>query len=56
MVRINSIYVPDSAVNTYKAAPQYANVIDKIKPLSECPRITVEQAQQGITRLIEEYM
>lgn len=31
------VYVPDDAVDDWKAAPAFANWADKIKPLSECP-------------------
>lgn len=53
---IGAVYVPDSAVNTYKNSSLFANVVDKIKPLSECPRITVEQAEAGNNGIIEAYM
>ena len=53
---IGTVYVPDSAVNTYKNSSLFADVKDKIKPLSECPRITVEQAEAGNNGIIEAYM
>lgn len=53
---IDNIYVPDSAVTDYQNSPLFANVVDKIHPLSECPRITVEQAEQGSVGVIEAYM
>jgi len=52
----DGIYVPDSAVETYKATSYFSSVIDKIKPLSICPRITIEQGMGGMAGLIEEYM
>ena len=52
----DGIYVPDSAVQTYKNTSYFHNVIDKIKPLSTCPRITIEQGMNGVSGLIEEYM
>lgn len=53
---IQNIYVPDSAVETYKQNTLYANVVDLIKPLSECPRITIQEGNEGINGVIEEYM
>lgn len=53
---IDNIYVPDSAVADYQTSSLFANVVDKIHPLSECPRITVEQAEQGSVGVIEAYM
>lgn len=34
---INAVYVPDSAVDTYKADSKWGTISDKIKPVSELP-------------------
>ncbi len=31
------LFVPDESVNTYKEAPSFANWVNYIKPISECP-------------------
>lgn len=53
---LESVYVPDSALNAYQNSPLFANVSSKIKALSTCPRITVAQAESGSTGVIAEYM
>lgn len=57
---ITAIYVPDSAVNTYKTTTGYASVADKIHPISDltkyATRAAWEAAGKPNTALIEEYM
>lgn len=54
---ISNIYVPDSAVNTYKNNIYWSTVQDKIKPLSQLAKVaTEEDLQEGQIALIEEYM
>lgn len=31
------MYVPDDSLDDYKAAPAFANWVNKLKPMSECP-------------------
>lgn len=50
------IYVPDSALAAYQASPLFANVVNNLKALSTCPRITLAQAEAGSTGVIEDYM
>ena len=54
---IGTIYVPDSAVNTYKQDSNWSTVQDKIQPLSQLTKVaTEEDLQSGQIALIEEYM
>lgn len=54
---IGTIYVPDSAVNTYKQDSNWSTVQDKIQPLSQLPKVaTEEDLQDGQIALIEAYM
>lgn len=54
---IGTIYVPDSAVNTYKQDSNWSTVQDKIQPLSQLTKVaTEEDLQDGQIALIEEYM
>lgn len=54
---ITNIYVPDSAVNTYKNAQYWSSVSSKIYPLSQLVKVATEaDLQQGQIALIEEYM
>lgn len=54
---IGTIYVPDSAVNTYKQDSNWSTVQDKIQPLSQLTKVaTEEDLQQDQIALIEAYM
>ena len=54
---IGTIYVPDSAVNTYKQDSNWSTVQDKIQPLSQLTKVaTEEDLQSRQIALIEEYM
>lgn len=54
---ISNIYVPDSAVNTYKTTAIWSDKADIIKPLSELTKVaTEEDLQEGQIALIEAYM
>lgn len=54
---IGTIYVPDSAVNTYKQDSNWSTVQDKIQPLSQLTKVaTEEDLQEGQIALIEAYM
>ena len=54
---IGTIYVPDSAVNTYKQDSNWSTVQDKIQPLSQLTKVaTEEDLQDGQIALIEAYM
>jgi len=57
---ITAIYVPDSAVNTYKTTTGWTPVADKIHPISDltkyATRAAWEAAGKPDTALIEEYM
>lgn len=57
---ITAIYVPDSAVNTYKTTTGWTSVADKIYPISDltkyATRAAWETAGKPNTALIEEYM
>ena len=57
---ITAIYVPDSAVNTYKTTTGWTPVADKIYPISDltkyATRAAWEAAGKPNTALIEEYM
>ena len=57
---ITAIYVPDSAVNTYKTTTGWTSVADKIYPISNltkyATRAAWETAGKPNTALIEEYM
>lgn len=54
---ITNIYVPDSAVNTYKNAQYWSSVSSKIYPLSQLTKVATEaDLQSGQIALIEEYM
>lgn len=54
---IVTIYVPDSAVNTYKQDSNWSTVQDKIQPLSQLTKVATEaDLQSGQIALIEEYM
>lgn len=54
---IATIYVPDSAVNTYKQDSNWSTVQDKIQSLSQLTKVaTEEDLQDGQIALIEEYM
>ena len=54
---ITNIYVPDSAVNTYKNDTDWSTVADKILPLSQLTKVATEaDLQQGQVALIEAYM
>lgn len=54
---IGTIYVPDSAVNTYKQDSNWSTVQDKIQPLSQLTKVaTEEDLQESQIALIEAYM
>lgn len=54
---IGTIYVPDSAVNTYKQDSNWSTVQDKIQPLSQLTKVAAEEdLQDGQIALIEAYM
>lgn len=54
---ITNIYVPDSAVNTYKTTAVWSDKADIIKPISELTKVaTEEDLQEGQIALIEAYM
>lgn len=59
---VTSLYVPDEAVDLYKAAESWSAFGDKIKPMSELPTVDTkadwdELDQQGKNKtLIKEYM
>lgn len=54
---ITNIYVPDSAVNTYKNTQYWSSVSSKIYPLSQLAKVATEaDLQSGQIALIEEYM
>lgn len=62
LAKVTNIYVPDSAVNAYKAAPGFENVTDRIKPLSEINKVATKaafdnlSATDKINTVVEEYM
>ena len=57
---ITAIYVPDSAVNTYKTTTGWTSVADKIHPMSDLTRYATRAAWEDAGKpniaLIEEYM
>lgn len=53
---ISNIYVPDSAVSTYQNSSIFSNWTSIIKPISQCPRKTVQEVESGEIGLIEAYM
>ena len=53
---IQNIYVPDSAVSDYQNTSYFSSVASIIKPLSQCPRKTLQEVQNGEIGLIEAYM
>lgn len=54
---IGSIYVPDSAVNTYKTTAIWSDKASIIKPISELTKVATEaDLQDGQIALIEAYM
>lgn len=62
LAKVTNIYVPDSAVNAYKAAPGFENVTDRIKPLSEINKVATKadfdnlSAVDKVNTVVEEYM
>ena len=54
---ISNIYVPDSAVNTYKSTAIWSDKASIIKPISELTKVSTEEdLQSGQIALIEAYM
>ena len=53
---IQNIYVPDSAVDAYKTCSYFSSQASVIKPLSQCPRKTLAEVENGEIGLIESYM
>lgn len=53
---ILNIYVPDSAVSDYQNNSFFSSVASVIKPLSTCPRKTLNEVNNGEIGLIEAYM
>lgn len=54
---ISNIYVPDSAVNTYKTTAVWSDKASIIKPISELTKVATEaDLQDGQIALIEAYM
>ena len=53
---IQNIYVPDTAVSSYQNNSYFSSMASIIKPLSQCPRKTLQEVQNGEIGLIEAYM
>lgn len=57
LASITTIYVPDSAVNTYKNDSMWSNWADKIDSMNNLTKVATEaDLQQGQVALIEAYM
>ena len=59
---VTNIYVPDTAVTTYKQDENWQSVADKIKPLSELPSVNTKSEYDQLSNvnklntIIKEYM